>query len=75
MQTTFLKIRDDLKHLYNTSKEQRVKDFLAGMILELNNTIIQEEKELEEMANFYQLQEKKAREFMKEQEFLAQDVL
>ena len=55
------KVRDDLKHIYNTSTEQRVKDFVAGMILEINKELVKKSG----------LDKHK---FMLEQIFLAQDV-
>ena len=37
------RIRDDLKHLHNISEEQRVKDYLAGMLLMINEALKERE--------------------------------
>ena len=34
------KIRDDLKHLHNTTEDENTKDFLKGMILYVNQKLL-----------------------------------
>ena len=36
MKYTLKKIQADLKHLHNTTKDQRTKDFLKGMLMEIS---------------------------------------